>query len=362
MPSTPGCFSGSREGRPVARELETMEPMAREELVLSVSDLRTCFDTNDGVVRAVDGVSFHVNRGEVLGLVGESGCGKSVTALSLLRLIASPPGRIAGGEVSFQGRDLLRLGPEEMRKIRGEKISMIFQDPLTCLNPVFRVGFQLSEVFRHHRGFDRLRSLKESIRMLKMTEIPSPEERARNYPHELSGGMRQRAMIAMALACEPALLIADEPTTALDVTVQAQVLTLIGDLCRRHDTAVLLITHDMGVVARMCHRVAVMYAGTIVEYTDVFTLFRQPAHPYTRGLLRALPRLGSRRKRLDSIEGQPPRLNRLPRGCPFEPRCDRRQTRCGEERPGITRLREGHETRCHYPIRAAEGADGNGTG
>jgi oligopeptide/dipeptide ABC transporter ATP-binding protein len=318
--------------------------------IFKVSGLKTYFFTSEGVIKAVDGVDFEVKKGEVLGLVGESGCGKSVTALSILRLVASPPGRILDGKIEFMGKDLRTVSDDEIRRIRGKRISMIFQDPLTCLNPVLRVGYQISEVFRFHKGLDRIKSLKESIRMLRSTEIPSPEERVRNYPHEMSGGMRQRAMIAMALACEPALLIADEPTTALDVTVQAQVLKLMKELCRERETAILLITHDMGVIANMCQRVAVMYAGRVVEYTDVFTLFSEPAHPYTEALLRSLPRLGAKRNRLDSIEGQPPQLNRLPPGCAFEPRCEYSAERCREEAPGVTRLREGHEVRCYYPI------------
>ena len=318
--------------------------------ILKVSGLKTYFFTSEGVTKAVDGVSFEVRKGEVLGLVGESGCGKSVTALSVLRLVASPPGRILDGKIEFMDKDLLMLTDREIRKIRGSKVSMIFQDPLTCLNPVLKIGYQLSEVFRYHKGLDRIESLKGSIRILKMTEIPSPEERVKNYPHEMSGGMRQRAMIAMALACEPALLIADEPTTALDVTVQAQVLKLMKELCHERETAVLLITHDMGVIANMCHRVAVMYAGRVVEYTDVFTLFSEPAHPYTEALLRSLPRLGAKRNRLDSIEGQPPQLNLLPAGCAFQPRCEYSVSRCKEQAPGLLRLGEGHEVRCYYPI------------
>jgi oligopeptide/dipeptide ABC transporter ATP-binding protein len=327
-----------------------MEQRENNGLILKVRGLKTYFFTSEGVIKAVDGVDFEVRKGEVLGLVGESGCGKSVTALSILRLVASPPGRILDGKIEFMGEDLRTLSEDDMREIRGKSISMIFQDPLTSLNPVLRIGYQISEVFRYHKGLDRIRSLQGSIRMLKATEIPSPEERVKSYPHEMSGGMRQRAMIAMALACEPALLIADEPTTALDVTVQAQVLKLMKEICRERETAILLITHDMGVIANMCQRVAVMYAGRVVEYTDVFTLFSEPAHPYTEALLRSLPRLGTKRNRLDTIEGQPPQLNRLPPGCPFEPRCKYSAVRCKEEAPGVTLLREGQQVRCHYPI------------
>ncbi|MBW1695895.1 MAG: ABC transporter ATP-binding protein [Deltaproteobacteria bacterium] len=323
------------------------------QFILKVSGLKTHFFTSEGVAKAVDGVDFKVKKGEVLGLVGESGCGKSVTALSIMQLVASPPGKIVGGKVEFMGEDLLGLNFQKTRKLRGQKISMIFQDPLTSLNPVLKVGYQLSEVFHYHKGFNWKQSLEESARMLKVTDMPSPEERVKNFPHEMSGGMRQRAMIAMALSCEPDLLIADEPSTALDVTVQAQVLKLMKTLCRERETAVLLITHDMGVVANMCNRVAVMYAGRIVESTDIFTLFKNPAHPYTRGLLRSLPRLGAKRDRLDSIEGQPPQLNRLPAGCAFEPRCEYAKQRCKQEPPGITHLRGEHDVRCYYPIQGA---------
>jgi oligopeptide/dipeptide ABC transporter ATP-binding protein len=320
------------------------------ETVLKVSGLKTHFFTSEGAVKAVDGVDFEVKKGEILGLVGESGSGKSVTALSILRLVASPPGKILEGTVEFKGKDLRTLREDEIRKIRGNDISMIFQDPLTCLNPVLKIGYQISEVFRFHTGMSWKDSLKESIRMLKSTEIPSPEERAENYPHEMSGGMRQRAMIAMALSCSPSLLIADEPTTALDVTVQAQVLKLMKALCREWDTAILLITHDMGVVADMCQQVAVMYAGRVVEYTDVYTLFDKPAHPYTEALLRSLPRLGLKRDRLDTIEGLPPQLNRLPTGCAFRPRCGYSTDLCNTKTPELTRMGEGHDVRCHYPI------------
>jgi oligopeptide/dipeptide ABC transporter ATP-binding protein len=256
------------------------------------------------------------------------------------------------GTVEFLGQDLLKLSNKEIRQIRGEQISMIFQDPLASLNPVLRVGYQLAEVFRYHLRMPRSKAMAESVKALRATEIPSPEERLRNYPHEMSGGMRQRAMIAMALACQPALLIADEPTTALDVTVQAQVLKLVKEICRARDTAVILITHDMGVIANMCQRVAVMYAGRVVEYTDVFSLFDHPAHPYTRDLLRSLPRLGTKAKRLDSIEGQPPRLNNLPLGCSYAPRCKSVAARCLEEAPTAETIQPGHEVRCFFPFSA----------
>ncbi len=319
-------------------------------VVLRVRDLRTHFFTNEGVVKAVDGVDFEIRRGEILGIVGESGSGKSVTGLSLMRLIASPPGRIVSGQIEFGGRDLVEASTTEMQDIRGRRISMIFQDPLTSLNPVLRIGYQVGEVFRYHLGLSRSKALHRAVDMLRATEIPSPDRRAQSYPYELSGGMRQRAMIAMALACEPELLIADEPTTALDVTVQAQVLELMKTICRERQTALLLIAHDMGVVAHMCDRVAVMYAGKIVEYTDVYTLFARPAHPYSAGLLRSLPRLGAKLRRLASLEGQPPRLTRLPAGCAFAPRCPRAQDRCREVAPDLTRLDNGHQFRCHFPL------------
>jgi len=319
-------------------------------VVLRVRDLRTHFFTNEGVVKAVDGVDFEIRRGEILGIVGESGSGKSVTGLSLMRLVASPPGRIVSGQIEFGGRDLVEASTTEMQDIRGRRMSMIFQDPLTSLNPVLRIGYQVGEVFRYHLGLSRSKALHRAVDMLRATEIPSPDRRAQSYPYELSGGMRQRAMIAMALACEPELLIADEPTTALDVTVQAQVLELMKTICRERQTALLLIAHDMGVVAHMCDRVAVMYAGKIVEYTDVYTLFARPAHPYTAGLLRSLPRLGANLRRLASLEGQPPRLTRLPAGCAFAPRCPRAQDRCREVAPDLTRLDNGHQFRCHFPL------------
>jgi peptide/nickel transport system ATP-binding protein len=318
--------------------------------LLTISGLQTHFFTREGIIKAVDGVDLTVGRGEVLGLVGESGCGKSVTALSILRLVPSPPGKVVGGRIEFMGQNLLELGAKQMRKVRGDQIAMIFQDPLTALNPVLTVGFQIAEVFRFHRGLDRVKRLMAAIKMLRSTEVPSAEERVKQYPHQMSGGIRQRVMIAMGLACEPTLLIADEPTTALDVTVQAQVLKLIKKLCRERQTAVILITHDMGVIANMCQRVAVMYAGRVVEQADVFTLFRSPAHPYTNGLLRSLPKVDRKEKRLCSIEGQPPQLSRLPAGCAFAPRCGRRAECCRRDVPPLTPVAAGHQVRCHFPI------------
>jgi peptide/nickel transport system ATP-binding protein len=290
------------------------------EVLLDVRDLRTSFKTPEGVVRAVTGVDFQVHRGEILGLVGESGCGKSVTSLSLMRLIA-PPGRIESGEVLFDGEDLLRLPEARMRAIRGDGISMIFQQPTSALNPVMDIGFQVGEVLEAHRNMKRKAARARALELLRMVGIADPERRLKAFPHETSGGMAQRVMIAMALACEPELLIADEPTTALDVTIQAQILDLMRRLQRETGTAIILITHDLGVVAEMADRVAVMYAGEIVEETDTATLFREPRHPYTRGLIQSIPVVGQIRDELAVIPGNVPNLIDLPAGCRFAPRC-----------------------------------------
>ncbi len=327
---------------------------AADEPLLRIHGLKTQFFTREGVVNAVDGVDLTVRRGEILGIVGESGCGKSVTALSILGLIPTPPGRITSGRIEFRGRNLLELDSRSMRRIRGDQISMIFQDPLSSLNPVRTVGFQIAEIFRFHRGVPRVGRTAAVLRMLRAVDIPAPEDRIRQYPHQLSGGLRQRVMIAMALACEPALLLADEPTTALDVTVQAQVLKLIKQLCREHMTAVILITHDMGVIANMCRRVAVMYAGHILEQSDVEALFATPAHPYTRGLLDSLPSLGRKQQRLGCIPGQPPRLSQLPPGCPFAPRCNRAADVCRREMPPLAAHAPDRTVRCFFPL--AKGA------
>ncbi len=282
--------------------------------------LRTSFHTRDGIVRAVDGIDFHVDRGEIMGLVGESGCGKSVTSLSIMRLVA-PPGTIEAGEILFDGQDLLKLPTDEMRKIRGNRISMIFQQPQSSLNPVWDVGAQIAEVLELHRHMNRKAARSRAIELLKMVGIPDPERRLKAYPHEMSGGMAQRVMIAMALACEPELLIADEPTTALDVTIQAQILDLMRDLREETGTAIILITHDLGVVAEMCDRVAVMYAGEIVEQTDTVSLFRDPLHPYTRGLIASIPLVGDVARRAGGHPGQRPQPDRPAEGCRFAPRC-----------------------------------------
>lgn len=317
--------------------------------LLEVKGLKTYFYTEDGVVRAVDGVSFEVYPGEVLGLVGESGCGKSVTSLSIMRLI-SKPGRIDEGEILLDGEDLLKLPEDEMIKVRGNRISMIFQQPQTALNPVFKVGDQLAEVLDVHQDLGKEAGWKRAVALLKMVGVPDPERRAEAYPHELSGGMAQRVMIAMALACVPELLIADEPTTALDVTIQAQILDLMRDLRREMGTSVILITHDLGVVAEMAERVAVMYAGEIVEQTDVNTLFDQPLHPYTQGLIGSIPILGEIKERLDVIPGSVPNLVNLPPGCRFAPRCQARFkygcTICAEIKPELQEVKPGHFVRC----------------
>jgi oligopeptide/dipeptide ABC transporter ATP-binding protein len=314
--------------------------------LLEIKNLHTYFQTREGLVCAVEGVSFYLDRGELLGLVGESGCGKSITALSIMRLVA-PPGKIVAGEILFEGRDLLKLSNAEMRSMRGNDVAMIFQDPMTSLNPVFTVGEQIAEALRLHRKLSRKDARAAAVEAMREVSIPDPELRVNDYPHQLSGGMRQRVMIAMALACDPKLLIADEPTTALDVTIQAQILELLNNLRRTRDLAVLLITHDLGVVAEVADRVAVMYTGKIVEESPVDELFARPKHPYTEGLLRSVPKLTAkdvaRKTRLQTIEGTVPRPTALPPGCHFEPRCPYRMPRCREEEiplypagPGVT--------------------------
>ncbi|HOG47672.1 MAG TPA: ABC transporter ATP-binding protein [Anaerolineae bacterium] len=317
--------------------------------LLDIRDLRTYFDTKDGIVKAVDGVSLHVDRGDVLGLVGESGCGKSVTSFSVLRLVGYP-GKIISGEIIFDGRDILKLSRDEVTALRGNRISMIFQQPTSCLNPVFDAGFQLSEVWEIHQAATRKVGRANAVEALKMVGIPDPERRIASYPHELSGGMAQRVMIAMALACKPDLLIADEPTTALDVTIQAQILDLMRSLHRDTGTSIILITHDLGVVAEMCQRVAVMYAGQIVEETDVRTLFKDPRHPYTIGLIGSIPVLGRLKDDLDVIPGNVPNLIDMPPGCRFAPRCRARVEHkldiCTREEPQLRPVASQHTVRC----------------
>jgi len=317
--------------------------------LLEVRNLKTFFYTEDGTVRAVDGVDIEVYPGEVLGIVGESGCGKSVTSLSIMRLIGQP-GKIIAGEIFYEGRDLLKLTEAEMMKMRGNRISMIFQQPQTSLNPVFRVGEQIGEVLNIHQDFGKEAAQKRTVELLKQVGIPDPERRAQAFPHELSGGMAQRVMIAMALACIPDLLIADEPTTALDVTIQAQILDLMRNLRSQLGAAVILITHDLGVIAEMADRVAVMYAGQIVEQTSVFNLFKEPLHPYTVGLIGSTPVLGRVRDKLDVIPGTVPNLVNLPVGCRFAPRCSARVNHnlsiCTEKEPDLIQTEDGHKIRC----------------
>jgi oligopeptide/dipeptide ABC transporter ATP-binding protein len=316
------------------------------EPLLELRDLQTHFNTEDGIVRAVDGVSFELYAGQTLAIVGESGSGKSVTSLSILRLLPKPHGRIVGGAIRFRGRDLLALSEDEMRRLRGREIAMIFQEPMTSLNPVFSCGDQIAEVLELHEKLPRSQARARAVELLQLVGIPEPAQRAREYPHQLSGGMRQRVMIAMALACKPAILIADEPTTALDVTIQAQILELLGRLRRELGMAVLFITHDLGVVAETAERVAVMYAGQVVEYGDVVPLFAGPGHPYTAGLLASLPRLGRRSERLRVIPGGVPDPADFPEGCRFHPRCPIVQERCRRELPALEALADGRRVRC----------------
>jgi oligopeptide/dipeptide ABC transporter ATP-binding protein len=314
--------------------------------LLRVTDLRTQFLTDDGVVQAVNGVSFDLDEGESLGIVGESGCGKSVTALSIMGLVPEP-GRVTGGEIRFRGDDLLRMRAEDMREIRGRDIAMIFQDPLSSLNPVLRNGFQIEEAILAHRDLPRKDTEERAVSLLRKVRVPAPEARAKDYPHQLSGGMRQRTMIAMGLANQPALLIADEPTTALDVTVQAQILELLRDLNRELRTAIIMISHNLGVVAGLCSRVIVMYAGQIVEEGPVDQIFERPQHPYTWALLRSVPRIDAvRHDRLRSIEGLPPDLIQPPTGCRFHPRCPFRVDRCFGDEPPLETVGEGQRVAC----------------
>lgn len=320
-----------------------------KDILLSVKNLKTYFYTEDGVVKAVDGVDFYIRKGETLGMVGESGCGKSVTALSVMRLVPNPPGKIVSGEIIFKGEDLLKKSEVDMRKIRGNKISMIFQEPMTSLNPVYTIGDQIIEAIMLHQKLSKQDALKKAIEMLNLVGIPEPAKRVRQYPHELSGGMRQRAMIAMALSCNPDLLIADEPTTALDVTIQAQILELIKQLKDEFKMAVLMITHDLGVIAEVSDRVMVMYAGKAVEESDVYTMFKNPKHPYTIGLYNSLPKIvGGRKKRLESIEGVVPIPINLPPGCRFANRCKFAMDICREKEPEFELLEEekSHFVRC----------------
>jgi len=317
--------------------------------VLEIKRLKTQFQTKGGTLTAVDGIDLFLKRGETLGLVGESGCGKSVTALSILQLLPKPAGRIAAGEILFEGRDLVKMSSPQIRRIRGNEISMIFQEPMTCLNPVYRVGFQIEEVLRKHRRMGRGEAREETASMLGLVGIPEPRSRMDDYPHQLSGGMRQRIMIAMALSCRPKIMIADEPTTALDVTIQAQILDLIGRLKEEIGMSVILITHDLGVVAEICQRVGVMYAGKMVETADVRELFAKPAHPYTVGLFNSLPKIGGKEGALNPIPGVVPSLLRLPTGCAFRDRCFKSKPTCREE-PPWREIKPGHMACCWEPL------------
>jgi peptide/nickel transport system ATP-binding protein/oligopeptide transport system ATP-binding protein len=323
-----------------------MSVSLKTDTIVSVENLKTYFYTEDGVVPAIDGVSFEVRKGETLAIVGESGSGKSVTSLSIMRLIPSPPGKIINGDIRFQNESLLDKTDKEMRKIRGNQMSMIFQEPMTSLNPVYKVGDQISESLVLHQKLSRKEALQESVRLLKLVGIPEPERRIKQYPHELSGGMRQRVMIAMALACNPELLIADEPTTALDVTIQNQVLALLKKLKQQPNMSIMLITHDLGVVAEMADRVVVMYSGQVVEQGDVYTIFENPKHPYTEGLLRSMPSSEKRTGKLYAIEGVVPNPLNLPKGCRFAARCEYATELCHNEMPEIISLQNDEEVRC----------------
>ena len=317
--------------------------------LLEIRHLKTYFDVRGGVLKAVDDVSLTIEAGETLGLVGESACGKSVTAASIMRLVPTPPGRIAGGEILFEGTDILQLSVSEMRKVRGSKISMIFQEPMTSLNPVFTVGDQVAETISLHEKLSQHDLRDRVIEAFRLVRIPAPESRIKEYPHQMSGGMRQRVMIAMALACHPKLMIADEPTTALDVTIQAQILDLMNQLKEETGASILFITHDLGVISEMAQKVAVMYAGKIVETADAETLFSEPCHPYTLGLLSSIPILGigKKQRRLSTIAGVVPSLFKLPRGCLFSDRCSGTFNECCQEAPPIIDLGNGHIVRCH---------------
>ena len=317
--------------------------------LLQVKDLKTYFFTRRGVGKAVDGVSFSLHEGETLGLLGESGCGKSVTSLSIVRLIPEPAGRIVAGEVLFEGRDLLQIPEQEMRQYRGKRIAMILQDPLSTLNPVFSIGNQVAEPLRVHHVVPRSKIREQVAKLLSLVRIPAPESRLDDYPHQFSGGMRQRVVGATAVAAEPKILIADEPTTSLDVTIQAQYLRLLKDLQKESNLSIIFITHDLGVVARICDRVAVMYAGKIVEELPVGELFDHPVHPYTEGLLRSIPQMDTRVRRFPSIDGSPPVVHQLPPGCAFAPRCPKVMDICRGEYPPVTALKEDHTVACWLP-------------
>ena len=321
--------------------------------LLRVQDLKVHFDTDDGILHAVDGVNFHIDRSETLGVVGESGCGKSVTAMTIMKLLAMPPGRIADGQIWFEGQDLVQVDAQTMRGLRAKQIAMIFQEPMTSLNPVLSVGEQVAESLRLHEGLSPKQAMVQATEMLRLVNIPKPDQRVFDYPHQFSGGMRQRVMIAMALACKPKLLIADEPTTALDVTIQAQILDLLNDLKSQLGMSIMLITHAMGVVAETAQRVVVMYAGRVVEEATVDQLFASPAHPYTQGLIRSIPRIdfdSTLKQRLEAIPGSVPKLINPTTGCRFAPRCQHASDRCTQEMPELRDIASGHKVACHFTI------------
>lgn len=327
-----------------------------EKKLLDVKNLKTYFYSDRGIVKAADDVSFYVNEGETLGIVGESGCGKSITCMSLVRLVETPPGKYVGGEIIFEGEDMLKVSDKRIREIRGNDISFIFQEPMTSLNPIFKIGRQISETMILHRGMNKKSAYKESIKMLDLVKIPNPERVADEYPFSLSGGMRQRAMIAMALSCEPKLLIADEPTTALDVTIQAQVLDLMNELKKKINASIIFITHDLGVIAEMSDRVMVMYAGKVVEVADTETIFKNPKHPYTKGLISSKPDMATTSSRLNVIPGNVPDLNNIPTGCPFNPRCNHAMDECRSKFPDEVVLEGEHRIACYlyYEKEAAQ--------
>lgn len=328
------------------------------EVVLEIANLQTHFFTDQGEIPAVDGVSIKVHKGEVVGIVGESGCGKSVTSLSVMKLVPSPPGKVVGGQIFFKGEDLAKASMRRMRKIRGNEIAMIFQEPMTSLDPLFTIGDQIIEAIRNHHSMSKKHAKERAIKMLTKVGIPRASEVVDEYPHQLSGGMRQRVMIAIAMSCDPQLLIADEPTTALDVTIQAQILDLMRTLNRENETAILLITHDLGVVAEICDRVIVMYAGKVVEEGDVRSILKNPKHPYTKGLIRSLPKIHQKEEQLYSIPGQVPKPGSVKVGCRFAARCEAAMTRCYEEDPELISIKEGHHCRCF--LYACEGGENVG--
>ena len=348
-----GLFGKKKRALDPADDLKN-QPVPEGSHLLEVDDLKMYFHTQDGVVKAVDGVSYTLDRGETLGVVGESGSGKSVTHMTIMGLIDMPPGKIEGGDIRYRGHSLLEMTEEQMQHIRGNDIAMIFQDPMTSLNPVYTIGRQLGEGLRLHRGYSKEQALQRAVELLDMVGIPNPEQRVKDYPHQFSGGMRQRVMIAMALACDPDILIADEPTTALDVTIQAQIIELMQEMQKKNGNAIVMITHDLGVVADVADKIMVMYAGHPVEFGTAEEIFYNPVHPYTWGLIRSIPKpAGDEKESLTPIEGNPPSLVNLPAGCPFSPRCPYATDRCHTEMPELYVTETGHYSRCHFSGDAA---------